>query len=70
MRMVKEVSDKVIVIFIVVAVIVSVLGTFIVYTQTSNNVNNSPNAAVKEPSSVGYVGVVVTPSQSSSTGDT
>ena len=60
--MAKEVSDKIIVIFIIVAVVISVLGTFFVYTQS--NVNYvGPFSSTNHPSSVGYVGIKVLPAQ-------
>ncbi len=58
--MAKEVSDKVIVFFIIIAVVVSVLGTFFVYTHS--NIQYSGNSYKQNnPTSVGYVGIIVLP---------
>jgi len=58
----KEVSDKVIVILVIIAVLVSVIGTYAV-TQMAYDVNNRDNSQQSfssEPSeSVGYVTLTV-----------
>ncbi len=63
----KQVSNKVVVILVVVAVLVSVLGTYFVYSkanqitttsQTTGNIINNPIT-----STIGIVGVEIVPKQ-------
>ena len=58
--MVKEVSDKVIVSLVVLAILVSLIGTYFVYTNTSSVIENKqPEIQPQSTTGVGYVGLVV-----------
>jgi len=48
-RTVKEVSDKVVVILIVIAVVVSIIGTYLVYTKASNVRTQGDSAFSPQP---------------------
>ncbi len=65
--MTKEVSDRVVVVLIIIAVVAAVFGTWMVYSQATNIVQTSPssgegNVVYINPSSAGEVSVFVNPS--------
>jgi len=64
--MVKEVSDKVVIILIIVAVVAAVFGTWMVYSQATEIVQGSPSSGEGDvtyinPTSTGEVSVFVNP---------
>ena len=62
----KEVSDKIVVVLVVIAILISVIGTYLVYNKADNisNVKTTGNIIVNNPvSTVGVVGVEIIPKQ-------
>ncbi|MBI2110358.1 hypothetical protein HYT51_01090 [Candidatus Woesearchaeota archaeon] len=62
--MAKEVSDKIVYLLLVLAILISILGTFFVYYKASEIngavAQNVDNLFIKEQPSEGHVGVYVT----------
>jgi len=71
--MAKEVSDKVVIILVIVAVIVSIAGTYLVYTQSTNIARTRQEllirSDIKKGGGVGQVGLVVNPQPGQKKGD-
>ncbi len=57
-KTIKEVSDRVVVILIVIAVVVSIIGTYLVYTKASNVRTQGDSAFSPQPGDSGSDGQV------------